>query len=451
MKKALIIFLILAITPYAFGNGVSLNSPGTKALSMAGAMTTIVNDYSAPFWNPAGLQHVTGPQITFFATDIIPFYSYDYYPGPETAEAKKNNYVAPNFAVMWPCFMNKKIKFAASMLVTAGLGTEWEGGELLGLNGPSALSQTPNVFVNDEFDWESNLSVINLSLTGSYNVMENMAFGAAVHVVKGDMNLKRGVTAFNNFTLSPLPQDKDTYLDSQYEDESDGWGYGFGLGIQYKFHEKFSAGLMMRSPMTVDFSGDFAVTNDNATFAAIYEQTYGVPFSGTLKEASFDREITMPLRMQGGIAFHPNEKFVIALEAQWSQWSEYEDYVIAEYEIDGEADQDTLTLLWDDAIQLRVGGEYMAKENLAIRGGFYYDPAPGPDKTQTILIPNATFYGLTTGFGYTIDHFTIDGAFEYLFGKERDIDSNGVVTGVGMPGIHQIDIFAMSLALTYKF
>lgn len=450
MKKALIFLLILAFAPYAFGNGVSLNSPGTKALSMAGAMTTIVGDYSAPFWNPAGLQHVTRPQLTFFATDIVPFYTYDYYPSPNSAEIKHKNYIVPNFAFMWPCMLSKRVKLAASMLVTAGLGTKWDGEELLGLNGPATYQTTNNYFGSDAFDWESNLGVINFSLSGSYKVMDNMAVGLAVHAVKGDMDLKRGVSALNNYT--PLLAADMGYLDSQYEENSDGWGYGFGLGIQYKFHQNWYAGLMMRTPMTVEFSGDYTVTNDNANFAAFYQAATGQEFSGTLKKASFDRDVTMPLRMQGGIAFHPNDRFVIAFEAQWTQWSEYEDYLIAEYENDaGEAEKDSLTLLWDDAIQFRVGGEYYVKEDLAIRGGFYYDPAPGPDKTQTILIPNATFYGLTTGFGYTIDHFLVEGAFEYLFGHKRDIDPTGVVSGVGMPGKHDIDIMAISLALTYKF
>jgi len=77
----------------------------------------------------------------------------------------------------------------------------------------------------------------------------------------------------------------------------------------------------------------------------------------------------------------------------------------------------TLTLKWNDAVQIRLGAEYQALENLALRCGFYVDPAPGPNKTQTILIPNTDFLGFTIGAGYTMDRLSLDATVEYLKGK----------------------------------
>jgi len=50
----MIALMVLGIAACAWGNGVSLNSPGTRALSMAGAVISNVNDYSVAYWNPAG-------------------------------------------------------------------------------------------------------------------------------------------------------------------------------------------------------------------------------------------------------------------------------------------------------------------------------------------------------------------------------------------------------------
>jgi len=249
--------------------------------------------------------------------------------------------------------------------------------------------------------------------------------------------MKRGVSLINNYYPKLIdPQngsDDFGYLDSQYKEESDGWGYGFGLGVQYQLSDAIRFGAMMRTPMKVEFSGDATVTNQT--------------LSATLADFDFDRDTTMPLRIGGGVSWRPDERLLLAADLLWTNWSEYEDYLISTYD----SEKDTLTLLWDDALQVRFGGEYWLFDNFALRGGIYYDPAPGPDKTQTILIPNATFMGYTCGAGYRLNNLSFDFAFEWLNGKERDIDDADVITGTGMPGKHNVDIIALSLAATYKF
>ncbi len=77
MKKTVTVLAIFALAGAAFGNGIALNSPGTRALAMGGAYISIADDYSAPYWNPAGLQNGDGMQATFFLTDIIPLAKYE--------------------------------------------------------------------------------------------------------------------------------------------------------------------------------------------------------------------------------------------------------------------------------------------------------------------------------------------------------------------------------------
>jgi len=90
-------------------------------------------------------------------------------------------------------------------------------------------------------------------------------------------------------------------------------------------------------------------------------------------------------------------------------------------------------------------------ENLALRCGFYVDPAPGPNKTQTILIPNTDFLGFTIGAGYTMDRLSLDATVEYLKGNDRQIAESTIMPGVGMAGVHKLNIWAPSIAVTYKF
>ncbi len=439
MRKTSVLITLLVLSAAAFGNGISINSPGTRALSMAGAYIAIADDYSAPYWNPAGLWQIERAQGSIFLTDVIPIASYEYYPGPQKAEGIVNHYILPNAAFIWPCMLTKKMRMAVSFLVPAGLGTEWDGEELLGLNGPPTYSSAPNLFGSDAFTWESKLSVFNISLSTSYRVDERLSLGAAFHLVRGSMTMKRGVSTVNNY--NPMGAGDLGYLDSQYEEESDGWGYGFGFGVQYQLSDAIRFGAMMRTPMKVQFSGDATVTNQTLS------DLTGGAVSATMADFEFDRDMTMPLRIGAGFCWQPVERFLFATDLLWTNWSKYEDYLISTHD----SETDTLTLLWDDALQVRFGGEYWLYDNFALRGGIYYDPAPGPDKTQTILIPNATFMGYTCGAGYRWNNLSFDFAVEWLNGKERDIDDADVIPGVGMAGKHNVDILALSLAATYKF
>ena len=59
---------------------------------------------------------------------------------------------------------------------------------------------------------------------------------------------------------------------------------------------------------------------------------------------------------------------------------------------------------------IRFGGEYMVTPETAIRFGYYYDPAPAPDKTLNILFPSSTNHVGTLGFGQSFGKYRVDAA-----------------------------------------
>jgi len=61
----------LALGGLAYGNGLNLNSLGTRALSMGGAFVGLADDFSAVFWNPAGAAGFKMKYLGFYVTDLI--------------------------------------------------------------------------------------------------------------------------------------------------------------------------------------------------------------------------------------------------------------------------------------------------------------------------------------------------------------------------------------------
>lgn len=432
MKKFFTLLVVFAVAGAAFGNGVSLNSPGTRAISMGGAYIAHVNDYSAPYWNPAGLMKTEGMQASFFITDLIPSVSYQYDAYGIDAESVTNHNLAPNFSFLWTCMLRDDIRMGLSMIVPAGLGVEWEGDDFVAFAGPPTITHpllgtVTNPFAGTTFDWEANIGVMNFALSAAKSFGDKLNAGVALNFAYGMMSMKRGIDVVNIMTGGMPAAGEDTMLDTQYEEESSGIGFGLGLGVQYALNDKIDLGFSLRTPIKIGFSGD-------ATF-------------GTT-EMEFDRDISWPLWVGAGIAYQATEELKLAFDIQWSQWSETEDVLTAEYETGME---DDLILMWEDAVQIRFGAEYWMNEKLALRGGFYLDPAPGVPETQTILIPQADYNVIAGGFGYKMNEkLTFDFALEYLMGSEVEVTSaDAAIYDVGMPGKHNIDIFVWSLAVNY--
>ena len=65
-KRIILTFsALVALAPLIYANGLNLNSLGTRALTMGGAFVGMANDFSAIFWNPAGLTNITKRYVGF--------------------------------------------------------------------------------------------------------------------------------------------------------------------------------------------------------------------------------------------------------------------------------------------------------------------------------------------------------------------------------------------------
>ena len=74
----------------------------------------------------------------------------------------------------------------------------------------------------------------------------------------------------------------------------------------------------------------------------------------------------------GGLAYKPTTCLTLTFDAQYSQWSEL-DKLVAEYKdpywsaVMVAQGQDEFVLDWEDAVQIRLGGEYMVSPDTAIK------------------------------------------------------------------------------------
>ena len=405
MKSFKLSLLILAIFASSlFANGLSLNSIGTRALGMGGAFVGFANDGTALYWNPAGLAGQTS-RIYVFMTDVIPSGYYKMDAAGVDADIKNNHYISPNFIVN---YTKGKWAFAFGVYVPAGLGAEYNGDDLKNLTAPFG-----------PYDWMSKLAVINFSPGVAYQVSDKFSVGLAVNIYYGMFDLDRPYDTPMDINGDGVPD-----VLPQYTESSSGLGFGVTLGLKYDINSKFSLGATFRSSTTVTMDGTGELPDVN------------------MKD-DFSRDVTWPMWIGGGIAYHPKENMTVTLDAQYSNWSAL-DKLTAVYDNWGEGE---FILNWDDAIQYRIGFEHALSKSFVYRLGYYYDPAPAPDETLNILFPSSTNNAFSAGFTYSFGKMQIEAAGEYLLGAEREIPAE---PGYAMPGKHLLDVYSFSIGFGYK-
>ncbi|MFW6140394.1 MAG: OmpP1/FadL family transporter [Acidobacteriota bacterium] len=428
MKKIIIwghVVLLLFASPLLMANGLNLNGLGARAISMGGAFVGLADDYSAVFWNPAGIACFKNKTLGFSGDLIMPSSTYELEMLGMTlidAQLKSNTYPSGIAAYYHP--ITDKLVAGIGIYTPSGLGAEWEGSDFFVPVITPAQSQP--------YKQKSFIGVVTISPAAAYQVSDAVSVGASLNINYGFFNLNRWAGAVN-IPMPPYVVDL-----GQYEEESSGWGVGATLGVLVEPSDRVSLGLTFRTPTKVSMSGEASI--------------YNFSLLGYPGKSEFDREVTYPMWIAGGLAFHPIESLTFTLDAQYTNWAKLDELetefkdTIWQAAMAGTA-ADVMELQWEDAVQIRFGAEYLL-DKVAFRAGYYYDPAPAPDKTMNILIPSYTFNAFTFGIGYEMDGLHVDAMLEYLVAKERNVAVNEVNQ---QPGIYNMSILTPGLSISYRW
>lgn len=427
---------LLVMSSLALANGLNLNSLGSRALSMGGAFVGLADDYSAIFWNPAGMSQFGSRYIGFYGTDVIPSGSYLLQvPTSEgllnlvDAKTQTKHYLSGLLAYYQP--ITENIVAGVGIYVPSGLGASWDGEDF------------SNYSYGQAYQWESKVGAVTFSPGVSYRINEMISVGAALNINYGMFSMKRWAGT------TEIPEPPYEFDLGQYEMNLKGWGFGATLGVLVKVNDMLSAGATLRTPSRVKFSGDASLSNIEL-----------LGFKSSSEAETESPHLTFPLWIAGGVAVRPLSGLTLTGDLQWTRWSTLDQvelsfidpfwslFMIA-------SGGNIMHLEWKDALQVRVGAEYMLREDLAVRAGYYYDPTPTPDKTMNVLLPSFTFNAFTLGLGYSLNGLVIDLGFEFLSGKKREVDYAKWLLDPAyanaQPGIYDMSIVVPNISVSYKF
>lgn len=403
LKQTIMVAAVLMLGTGLAANGLNLNSVGSKSIGMGGAFVGLADDYSAMFWNPAGIIQQEGPVLSVYGSGIIPTVSYEFPLLGIDTQTESKTYLSGALGFIKP--LSDKVSVGVLIYAPSGSGATWPGADLALLGG-------------GVFEWESMVGILAVSPSIAVRLTDKFTLGAAVNVYYGFLKVKRPGLG-------------------QYEEDLDGMAVGGTISALYQPSDKLSFGLTFKTPISVKLEGD--------------AKMQGAPLLGLSSEAMAERSADWPMWIAFGMAVKPTKCLTITADIQFTDWQSLTDIPITYMDPAWQlyfADNGKFELRWESKIQWRIGMEYKLNDTWALRAGYYYDPSPGPLETANILLPEFTYNWATLGVGYHTDKISLDVAVELGFGQDRDVPLTMLEA---MPGTHGIFMWVPNIAFSYRF
>jgi long-chain fatty acid transport protein len=383
---------------------------------------------------------MTKAQFGLAADALIPVGKF----GLGTFEMKTENKMYPAGLVGYFQPIGENIVVGLGAYTLSGLGADWVNP---GLEAALVSPTPPGLFTPAlaAYDWRSYIGSVTIAPSIAVKVNDMLYIGASFNINYGFFKTDQwgGFQIINLAApASGMPMAAPFVLLNFGQQTLDvkGWGYGATVGIKIKPAEWISIGATYRTESKIKLKG----TMDIQYLSGLE------PFTGLTiaNSAGASMDVPSPMWLAGGISVKPVQGLTLAFDAHYTNWAKLTEVPIT---FDNPVwtallgSESSLVLDWKNKVQYRFGAEYDFG-TFAIRGGYYYDPAPAPTTTMNILTPSFTYNSVALGFGYKAGGLKLDAAVEYLKGGNRT-----AALGSAMPGVYQEYVIVPTVGLSYSF
>lgn len=463
MRRATVIFIcamvMVGLTAPAWGGGMGILGVGAKAKAMGGAFRAIADDWSAAYYNPAGLFYVPENQLSF--NEVITEYRINYTPNITYGgyavgfyEGKINNrYEILTNPTAGGYFklpvMGHNTVMGFSIFQPFDMNVAWQTFQSLNNNAVLPGQQIEHNFDAVAFNW-----------VGAVELKENrLSFGWSAGVLKADL-------IYGSFFLRPNPADPAaSYYDQLVSrpnelitewQRTDGNGLAPNVraGLLFKATPKLNLGASFSMKTTVTVDGDMIVEQympDNwyyhtrSDVSKYPDSIFYILSSGAVIQTNgtFKTEITLPSQIAGGVAYQFNDKLLVAADAEYTMWSQFEgykfDYTFPEGRISRSPVLDdwmrqnmTVPVDWRNTLRGSLGVEYGYSNMLKLRGGYSFDQSAVKDGAlHPAFFDPGNKQSLNVGVGLVFENIILDFATQYLRYPETTETGNSYLTGLG--------------------
>jgi long-chain fatty acid transport protein len=415
----------------AAANGFSLPVQDSLQVGRANAgNVAAASDAATVFHNPAGMTELERAQFLAGVTAI--YAGYDISDRGSTATTLGTG----NVAVPFPGRDDDPRTFAVVPTLFYARPMTPERNFWLGI----ALTSPWGLGVEYDDDWfgrydsiETRLTTINLSPAMAYRLTDWLSIGGGINIEYADAKLTSALPD----TLAPGGPSPAT--DGMSKLTGDDVSLGFNVGVLVKPWSRTRIGLHYRSGITHDLSGHLKVSNLTGALA---------PGNGRI---GADLKLEEPDVVAIGIAQEAFEGTTLFAEAQWFNWSEFEELRarFADGRPDSVRPQD-----WEDTWSFYGGIEQRLFDNWTLRGGGGYEQNPTTNEFRNTSLPDGDRVRLAFGVSYEwSDRLRVDFGYAHVFSSRENIDLTSSFVGgsVNTRGRASLFIHDFALRVRYRF
>lgn len=432
--SAVALLVLIGATPAFATNGMNLEGYGSKSMAMGGTGSAYDTGNSASMNNPAtlGFMKEGTSEIGFGIRGLHPDISLENGGNSDNSDAR--SFFMPSMSYMR---RDGQFSYGIAMLAQGGMGTDYGSDSPMFAKGYS-MKGVPGVLMSGE-DIRSEVGVGRIMFPVAWHLTDKTTVGASFDVVIASMDLQMdmdgqhfaGMMAGNGGSVSGRMRDTLDYMTSpgsgpmindinyaRFDFSNDspwiGKAVGFGTGLKFGFTHQFSKvvtiGASYHSQTKLaDLETDKATLSFAGDFGGV---TATQSVNGKIKVRNFE----WPATFAAGIALNPSDKWMIAGDVKFIDWSSVMDKFEMTFIADdlsafpGQNLNVTMNQEWKDQTIWSVGVQYKATDKLALRAGASFSSNPVPDKYLNPLFPAITTNHYTCGFGYRVSDATSFGA-----------------------------------------
>lgn len=401
MKKTFLFLLggsIIIMSSNVYAGGIETSGVGVKALGMGGAFIALANDTTAVFYNPAGLaQSQKGINVDTAFTYTAPHLSYTL-PNGEEQKAVEEEY---------PLFFGLSSGVAHPLVFGFGMYSQY--------------ARTTDWFEDASNNFgplRSKIIRLDYVPTIAYEITSQLYLGAGFVISQTEEEWENPIPVA--FGPGGIP-----VAFTQYSDEADGFGYGANVGILYKITPELSLGAVWRSEINTKLEGKADVEG--------------------LGEDDYNLNWDFPQSAGVGIAYKPLENLTIALDLNWTNWSDWKE-VSYNYE-DNLLPDMAQRIDAQDSLKVSIGTEFKPLDQVALRAGYRFDDNAIPDETVQPQCPDLRNHAFSIGGGYEWEPIRCDIFYEYLFSSKKEV----ITSDVNYNGKYQVQMHTVGVMISFSY
>lgn len=403
MKK-IVLLAALLLPAVALANGYDVPNVAPRDLALAGSAVAAQNDAGATYAMPAGLARLPGLNLSLNASMLV----------------LDTEWTAPAGSGLAPSPASTRFSPVPPVGIYASYGFTLGGspaGVGVGLNTPGGGN------VNWDEQWAGRGRIITvdrkiygLYLSGGYQLIPQLRLGAGAIYYYGTEYLKQGI--------QPFP-------DAYGELSTKGGGFAFGLSAEVtpvlSVPLTVAADFKYKGTMKLEGDGHFQVPPALATSVQDQGLTHELIYPSVLNLAASWR-VASPVLVTAGFTY-----------------TFYEVYVADSF-VGDKGMTITVPRNYGNGQTYRLGVEYAASDQLALRAGLLRDHSGLDTATYSPTLPDANSWAGSLGAGYAFSpNITVNGAFFYAL-----MDKVTATGTEAFPGSYQTNAWILSAGLTYR-